>query len=240
MDVTRTPSAIVAAPAPAAGLGTSLPTAEIAVAWPRSAQLAAAFLLGAAATLLGIHGYSLLHATTQPAADVGPPALAYRVELNTATRGELLQLPGVGPALAERIEEYRRVRGGFDSVDDLLKVGGIGLTTLERLRPLVYVRPLAKPQTAKDTVIAKPAAALKKVDGPPALIDINNASQAELQQLPGIGPKKAQYIIEARHQKPFSSVDDLRRVSGIGPKTLDKLRPHVTVGEPSRDSSQPK
>jgi DNA uptake protein ComE-like DNA-binding protein len=42
-------------------------------------------------------------------------------------------------------------------------------------------------------------------------------------------------IVAARADKPFASVDDLRRVSGIGPKTLDAIRPYLTVKRPEGD-----
>ena len=48
--------------------------------------------------------------------------------------------------------------------------------------------------------------------------------------LPGIGPKMAQRIVDERRKAPFKTVDDLRRVSGIGPKTLERLRPFIPVG----------
>jgi competence ComEA-like helix-hairpin-helix protein len=53
------------------------------------------------------------------------------------------------------------------------------------------------------------------------IININTASPAQLDQLAGIGPVMAQRIIEAR---PFSSVDDLDKVKGIGPATLKKIK----------------
>jgi comEA protein len=59
-------------------------------------------------------------------------------------------------------------------------------------------------------------------------LNLNTASQAELEALPGIGPKLAQRIIAARNQKPFSSWEDLDQVSGIGEKLLEKLRDRVT------------
>jgi competence ComEA-like helix-hairpin-helix protein len=52
-------------------------------------------------------------------------------------------------------------------------------------------------------------------------IDINSATLSQLDELTGIGPKYAQAIIDAR---PFSSLDDLLRVKGIGPKTLQKIK----------------
>ena len=64
---------------------------------------------------------------------------AGKVNLNTSTKTELTSLPGIGPALAERILIYRQDYGFFQSIDDLSKVKGIGKKTLERLRDLVYI-----------------------------------------------------------------------------------------------------
>lgn len=57
-------------------------------------------------------------------------------------------------------------------------------------------------------------------------IDINQADTAELEGLPGIGPSLAARVIAAR---PFATVDDLAEVRGIGPATLDRLRPHIVA-----------
>lgn len=61
------------------------------------------------------------------------------VNINAATAAELELLPGIGPALAQRIIEERTRLGSFKSIEDLDKVRGIGPRTLERLRPLVRV-----------------------------------------------------------------------------------------------------
>jgi competence protein ComEA len=63
-----------------------------------------------------------------------------------------------------------------------------------------------------------------------APVDLNQADQAALEAIPGIGPVKAAAILEYRAQiGSFSSIDQLLEVSGIGPATLESMRPYVTV-----------
>jgi len=63
-------------------------------------------------------------------------------------------------------------------------------------------------------------------------IDVNSANAAELDLLPGIGPALASRIITERQENgAFGSVEDLARVKGIGPKTVEKLRDRVIVSE---------
>ncbi|HEY9194443.1 MAG TPA: helix-hairpin-helix domain-containing protein [Methyloversatilis sp.] len=65
-----------------------------------------------------------------------------------------------------------------------------------------------------------------------AVIDLNSASASELDGLPGIGPGRAQAIVDYRQAHgPFTSVDDLGKVKGIGDKTLAEVRPLVIVGQ---------
>jgi competence protein ComEA len=198
-------------------------------AWPRSAQLAMVFLLGVATTLLAVHGCRGLRWGSRPTELERNALSAHRIDLNRADYPELLQVPGVGNSLAQRIREH----GPFQSVDDLTQVKGIGPATLERLRPWVTVQ---SPYSPAPGQIGKPPAsgdgpkvAGKKQIPPGERISINRASAAELQRLPGIGPKRAQQIIEERQKRPFTDIEELRRVSGIGPTTMDKLRPYITV-----------
>jgi competence protein ComEA len=66
--------------------------------------------------------------------------------------------------------------------------------------------------------------------GEAAAVNLNTATQEELQSLTGIGPAKAEAILRYREENgPFGSVDELVQVSGIGEKTLEQLRDQVTV-----------
>ncbi|MGL5083868.1 MAG: phospholipase D-like domain-containing protein [Microcoleaceae cyanobacterium] len=60
-------------------------------------------------------------------------------------------------------------------------------------------------------------------------INLNKATQAELETLPGVGPKLAQQMIQTRQQQPFTSLEDLERVPGVGPKLIEALRGRVTL-----------
>ena len=68
------------------------------------------------------------------------------------------------------------------------------------------------------------------------IVNINTASEAELITIPGIGPTRAAQIIALR---PYSTVDELERIAGISGKTLESLRPFVTVeGETRKITKQ--
>ena len=108
---------------------------------------------------------------------------------------------------------------------------------MERLRPLVRVGATsataealptpAAPALAQPVIAPPPAPAATPA---PALVDINSAGPEELDRLTGIGPALAARIIEDRRRNgPYRRVDDLERVSGIGPRTVEKLRHQAHV-----------
>jgi competence ComEA-like helix-hairpin-helix protein len=86
-----------------------------------------------------------------PARDVALRALRddRPLDLNTAVAADLELLPGVGPALAQRIVEHRTAHGAFASVDGLRQVRGIGPKTLARLRPLVAIAAAPSPSIGR-------------------------------------------------------------------------------------------
>src|SRR5712691_12759129 len=71
------------------------------------------------------------------------------VNLNTATSQELQQVPGIGPATAEKILQMRKSYGAFKSVDDLLAIRGVGPKRLEKMRKYLTVGKLAAAKPTK-------------------------------------------------------------------------------------------
>lgn len=87
-----------------------------------------------------------------------PPAKP--VNINTATSEELQQVPGIGPATAQKILQMRKSYGLFKSVDDLLAIRGLGQKRLDKMRKYLTV---GKPNSSKmEAPSPKPAAASEK------------------------------------------------------------------------------
>ena len=115
-----------------------LPPDQPSLPIPRWAQplVAAGVILGAVACgVWFVAAGRLVHYEAAPTEPSG-----FTVNLNAAGARELAQLPGLGPATAERIVEHRRLQGPFTSHDGLLAVPGIGPVTLDAVRP--YLRPI--------------------------------------------------------------------------------------------------
>jgi competence protein ComEA len=160
------------------------------------------------------------------------------VDINKAGRTELMQLPGIGPSRADKILSYRQSKGGFQRVEDLRRVDGIGEATLARVKPWLTVDAEAEEELSDEPELLKrkpaapePVKGTTKKPAPDGKIDLNRASLSELQGLPGIGPALAQRIVDERQKKPFAAVEDLRRVSGIGVKRLEQIKPYAVVVE---------
>jgi competence protein ComEA len=159
------------------------------------------------------------------------------LDLNKATEEEMVDaLPGVGEVTAKKIVAGRP----YTTVDDLAKAG-VPARTIDQIRPLVTVAPppsepktkakaAAKGSTPKAGTPADSAAA------PAAKVDLNTATAAELETLPGIGPAYASEIIAAR---PFKSVDDLEALKGLSKARVDALREHVTLTNPAPAPTAP-
>ena len=97
--------------------------------------------------------------------------------------------------------------------------------------------PAAAQQTAAEKPAKAGAATAAKPAAGAALVNINTATQAQLESLPGLGPKVAQRILEYREKNgAFKKVEDLMNVQGIGEKSFLKLKPLLTVADKAAPS----
>ncbi len=94
---------------------------------------------------------------------------------------------------------------------------------LTSAQPASVQLPAAQPTTSRPTA------------APQFMVDINRAPQHELEALPEVGPGLAMRIVDSRQgQGPFRHIDDLLRVRGFGPRTLEQLRPMLLVRMPQQ------
>jgi competence protein ComEA len=156
-----------------------------------------------------------------------PLAPGERLDPNAADVVELDRLPGVGPALAERMIASREAEGAFREPADLLRVPGIGPATLARIQPLLEFS-ASSGGPARASPQGSPRAPPTSRSSP---VDLNRATATELEALPGIGSALAERIVQHRSDRgPFTRVEELADVPGIGEATLEALRPLVSAG----------
>jgi competence protein ComEA len=144
-----------------------------------------------------------------------PLAAGEQIDVDIATAAELTRLPKVGPRLAKTIVSNRLAEGPFASLDGLDRVAGIGPALLNTLRPHVVFSGTIRPQAAGSET---------------SRLNLNTASSAELDVLPGIGPAKAQAIVRYRAEHGlFTAVEELASVPGLSRAAVARLAGRVVV-----------
>ncbi|MFS9228062.1 helix-hairpin-helix domain-containing protein [Streptococcus gordonii] len=125
-----------------------------------------------------------------------------------------------------RVHDALEKAGGLTDEADLKSVNQAQKLSDEAV---VYVAKVG--ENAVDVTASAPASATSGTNQTKsALVNLNTATEADFQTISGIGQKRAQDIIAYREANGrFKSVDDLKNVSGIGAKTLEKLKEYVTV-----------
>ncbi|HPD40658.1 MAG TPA: helix-hairpin-helix domain-containing protein [Anaerolineae bacterium] len=132
------------------------------------------------------------------------------------------------------------VPAGSILADALAAAGGpapeADLESLNLAAPLadhqhVHIPTRVPPPTATPQPALATATPTSEAASPEARVNLNTATLAELLTLPGIGETRAQAILAYRAEHgPFTRIEELQNVSGIGPVTYEKLAPYVTVG----------
>jgi competence protein ComEA len=211
-------------PAPAAAPSTLLKAIAIGAAAVACAVAAVVLALGPGDGTVRVEGGSPLtaEATDMPAASGLAAGAAVVVEIVGAVRE-----PGVYSLPAgSRLADLVRRAGGYGPRVDVTRAEQ-ELNLAGPLRDGDHVRvPSRDDQQAVGT--SGPASSAGSAGT--AVVDINRATQSELEELPGVGPATAEKIIAAREEAPFTAVEELRSRGVLGEKTFEKLRALVTVG----------
>ncbi|MBI2777995.1 MAG: ComEA family DNA-binding protein [Chloroflexi bacterium] len=240
MEPSPTPWRVIdaeAEPSPALRARSGSPAAPPVSSRATLAAVVAIAGLAVAAVVIGTGALAL------PAGDAG--GLGAGLALPTgdpggsAARGELVVDVG-GAVVAPGVY---RLPAGSRVADALAAAGGFGprvdavraATTLNLAAPLEDGAQVIVPSRDDPTVPDGGGAGGGSGEGAGGgsgvggLVDLNSATQAELEALPGIGPVSAGKIIAAREEQPFASVDELRTRKILGQKTFEALRDLVTV-----------
>lgn len=137
------------------------------------------------------------------------------IDIDRAAAGQLTRLPGVGPAMAQRIIADRQKHGAFGGISALERVPGIGPATAARLAPhLRFSNSMADPMVIQSS----------------SALSLNQATAADLERLPGIGTRRAREIVAFRDSVgPFRTVEELRRVPGLPGSVIDRIGPMVRL-----------
>jgi len=143
------------------------------------------------------------------------------IDINTANAMELQLLKGIGSTKADAIVKYRETNGFFSTKEDVISVPGIGPATFEKIKDRLQITEIPRDALEKEE---------ETCEGEEERININRASQSQLETIPGIGPVKARSIVEYRELNgEFQDLSDLILVKGIGEKTFEQMKPMVTI-----------
>jgi competence protein ComEA len=177
-----------------------------------------------------IVGLTLARGSREPGVPVGPA-------VNTAAPGIVETTGDCGATVTVHVAGEVAAPGVYE-----LPVGARVNDAVRLAQPTSQADPNALNLAArlhdgdKIVVPARGSAALASPGGQPGqtagdggLIDLNSATQAELETLPGIGPARAKSIIDYRNTHQFRRVEDIMKVSGIGPGIFESIRDKVIV-----------
>ena len=151
------------------------------------------------------------------------------ININVADIETLAELPGIGPAKAQAMFEYRTQQESLSSLIELVNIKGIGKKTLAKLIP--YLEMIGDSAEVYAFVAEETSTSDTPLNtGTTEKININSASVKQLQNLSGIGQKKAQAIIDYRNENgSFENIEEIMKVKGIGENIYQKIKGKIKV-----------
>lgn len=167
------------------------------------------------------------------------PEISYPLDLNAATAEELETLPVVGAILAERIVSYREAVGGFQSLEELQQVNGIGSGIYSQIAPYLFIigelqtiSPESELPEATDAAAPElePETAPESASASIPHLDINIATAEDFQKLPNVTPEQAEAIVRLRTQiQYFQNIYELLYADGMTDRLFLSIRDYLYV-----------
>jgi competence protein ComEA len=162
-----------------------------------------------------------------PAPRIAPPARAPAVQ--TTPAGIVVHVAGAvrAPGVYQ-LPEGTRIGDAIEAAGGARRQADLNALNLaEVITDGTKVEVVRKGSEPSDEAVPTPGATLGAVGAP---VDLNSADQLALETIPGIGPVKAAAILQYRSEVgSFATVEELLEVTGIGPATLEAIRPYVTL-----------
>lgn len=164
-----------------------------------------------------------------------------KLDINTASAEDFAMLWGIGAVLSERIVKFRTAKKGFKNVEDISQVFGLEKEVFEKNRPYFVLNSATIPVLSEKNVANLPKNEGEKVNYPqnaekfptknPQKTDLNTATLEQLQQIPGIGEKTAQKILDARQKLGFfAKAEHLKSVVFINDENYERMKSFLFVG----------
>ena len=163
---------------------------------------------------LGEQRILIQYEVTEPSVTTTTTAADDKVDLNTATVEDLMQVDGIGEKTAEKIIAYRNQIGKYTFIEQLLDVDGVGDKKLEIWK--LYLTVEGDGRTTTTSAFLK--------------INLNTATKEDLVRIDGIGERTALNIIEHREDiGGFTSLEQLMDVDGVGEKKFNAWKKYFTI-----------
>jgi competence protein ComEA len=139
-----------------------------------------------------------------------------------------VSIPGVyALPLHSRVIDAVEAAGGFT---DQASQGSVNLAAILEDGTQIYI-PSLNPGNPETAGLKGEVLSLSAEGELISLVNINQADREALMALPGIGPVTADKIITYREEHAFARIEEIQKVSGIGPSTYEQIKPYLTIGE---------